>query len=57
MAGYIMEHWGRKTAMLTCAVISIIAGACLTASVNPGMFIAFRFFTGLGSWGFLCISK
>ncbi|KAH0847249.1 MFS transporter, SP family, sugar:H+ symporter [Fonsecaea pedrosoi] len=56
MAGYVMEKWGRKTAMIVCSVISIISGAILTASLNPAMFMVFRFFTGLGSWGFLCVT-
>ena len=52
-----MEHWGRKRAMQCFAVISTISGALLAASQDSAMFIVFRFFSGLGSWAFLCISK
>lgn len=52
-----MDRWGRRFAMRTFAVISIVAGGILAASQNAAMFTVFRFFTGLGSWAFLNISK
>jgi MFS family permease len=52
-----MDRWGRKTAMLTTAIVSLIGAIGLTAAQNIGMFIAFRFFTGAGSFAFLAVSK
>lgn len=45
---YLADRIGRKMTVCTAAVISIIASACTAGSVNIGMFIAFRFFVGLG---------
>lgn len=51
--GCILNSWladriGRKWTAATGSIILIIATACLAGSVNIGMFIAFRFFVGLG---------
>ena len=52
-----MDEWGRKGGVVYCASLSIFGGVLLCASQNIGMFIAFRFFAGAGSWGFLALSK
>ena len=52
-----MDKWGRKGGVIYCASLSIFGGVLLCASQNIGMFIAFRFFAGAGSWGFLALSK
>jgi MFS family permease len=52
-----MDKWGRKGGVIYCASLSIFGGVMLCASQNIGMFIAFRFFAGAGSWGFLALSK
>lgn len=45
---YLADRIGRKWTVCTAAIISIIATACTAGSVNIGMFIAFRFFVGVG---------
>jgi MFS family permease len=45
---YLADKIGRKWTVCVAAIISIIATACTAGSVNIGMFIAFRFFVGLG---------
>jgi MFS family permease len=52
-----MDKWGRKGGVIYCSSLSIFGGVLLCASQNIGMFIAFRFFAGAGSWGFLALSK
>jgi MFS family permease len=52
-----MDKWGRKGGVIYCASLSILGGVLLCSSQNIGMFIAFRFFAGAGSWGFLAVSK
>lgn len=42
------DRWGRKCAVAISAFLIIISGACLAGSVNPTMFIIFRFFSGAG---------
>jgi MFS family permease len=44
----LADRFGRKFTVTTGTVIMIISEACLAGSVNIGMFIAFRFFLGLG---------
>lgn len=51
-----MDRWGRKAGTYFCAICSIIGGAGLCGSVHIGMFIAFRFVAGMGSWGFLALT-
>lgn len=51
---WVMDKWGRKAGVLYCAILGIIGTACSAAAVNVGMFIAFRFVTGLSS-GFLSV--
>lgn len=45
---WIMDKYGRKAATIFCATVSIIGGVCLCAAQSIGMFIAFRFVTGMG---------
>ncbi|KAF2494373.1 MFS transporter [Lophium mytilinum] len=47
---WMADRFGRKITVCTGAVINIISTACLAGSVNIGMFIAFRFFCGVGSY-------
>lgn len=51
-----MDKWGRKAGTYFCATCSIIGGAGLCGAANIGMFIAFRFVAGMGSWGFLALT-
>jgi MFS family permease len=44
----IADRYGRKFTVTTGCIILTISEACLAGSVNIGMFIAFRFFLGLG---------
>ena len=57
LISWLSDKYGRKTAFIYCAVLSLFGGTLLCASQNPAMFIVFRFFAGAGSWGFLCVSK
>lgn len=52
----VADRWGRKGATYFCATLSIVSGILIAASQNVGMFIAFRFFAGAGSWGFLALT-
>lgn len=52
---WVMDKWGRKAGVIYCSTLSIIGGTCMAASQDIGMFIAFRFFAGAGSWGFLAL--
>lgn len=52
----VMDKWGRKAGVIYCSTLSIFGGTLMCASQNIGMFIAFRFFAGAGSWGFLALS-
>lgn len=57
VGSWVMDKWGRKGGVIYCSCLSIFGGVMLCASQNIGMFIAFRFFAGAGSWGFLALSK
>ncbi|KAK5009960.1 hypothetical protein LTR28_012517 [Elasticomyces elasticus] len=46
--GWMSNRFGRKASILGGALMVLISGALLTASVNVGMFIVFRFFNGWG---------
>jgi MFS family permease len=50
---WVADKWGRRWACATCCIILIISGAIMTASVDIGMFIAFRFFSGAGTFAIL----
>jgi len=52
-----MDRMGRKQSMQAMCIVSMISGALLAASQNSAMFTIFRFFSGLGSWALLVISK
>ena len=47
-AGWASNKYGRKFSAGLGNFLVLISGALLTASVNPGMFIAFRFLSGFG---------
>ncbi|KAJ5813675.1 uncharacterized protein N7503_000425 [Penicillium pulvis] len=47
--GILADRWGRKRAIAVGAILTLISGALLSASVNVAMFIAFRFLSGAGS--------
>ncbi|KAK4569539.1 hypothetical protein LTR86_003302 [Recurvomyces mirabilis] len=49
----IADKWGRRWACAAACILLVISGAVMTASVEIGMFIAFRFFAGAGSFGIL----
>lgn len=56
--GCLFNSWaadalGRKWTVIIACVILVVSTACLAGSVNLGMFIAFRFFAGLGSISFI----
>jgi MFS family permease len=53
---WVMDRFGRKAAMGYCIFFSLFGGAWLCGAPNVGNFIAARFFTGVGSWGFLAVS-
>lgn len=48
LAGWMSDRFGRKPTAAAGNVIILLTGALLMASVNPAMFIVFRFFSGLG---------
>lgn len=53
VVGCILNAWladkiGRRQTLMVGAIIQAISTACLAGSVNVGMFIAFRFFVGVG---------
>lgn len=48
IAGWVSNRWGRKLATTLGNILVLIAGAIMTGSVNPAMFICFRFVSGIG---------
>jgi len=57
IVSYVMDKFGRKAGMAYCAFFSVLGGALLVGSRGVAMFIVARFFAGMGSWGFLAVSK
>ena len=53
---YIMEKWGRKSAVCFCSIIGLLGGALVVAAQNVAMFIVFKFVAGMSSWGFVVVS-
>jgi MFS family permease len=49
----VADRFGRKMSITVPCILVLISGACLAGSVNVGMFITFRFFSGMGSWWLL----
>lgn len=47
-AGWSSKKFGRKFSTGFGNALLVISGACMTASINPAMFIAFRFVSGFG---------
>ncbi|KAK1810554.1 hypothetical protein LTR12_015061 [Friedmanniomyces endolithicus] len=52
---WIADRWGRKWGCAVPCMLLIISGAVMTGSVNIGMFLAFRFFSGAGSFMILAV--
>ena len=50
MINFVADRWGRKMAITIPSILVLISGACLGGAANIGMFLAFRFFSGMGSW-------
>ena len=50
---WVADRFGRKMAITVPAILVVISGALLSGSVNIGMFITFRFFSGMGSFWLL----
>ena len=48
IGGWISKGYGRKISVAMGLLLILVSGALLTASVNPAMFIVFRFFNGWG---------
>jgi MFS family permease len=48
LAGYICNTLGRRWSVAIGNMILLVTGGLLTASVNPIMFIVFRFICGVG---------
>lgn len=48
LAGWTNNRKGRKFTLIVGNLFILISGALLTASVNPEMFIVFRFTSGVG---------
>lgn len=49
----VADRWGRKMSIIVPSFLVLISGACLAGSRNVGMFIAFRFSSGMESWWLL----
>lgn len=47
---FFADRWGRRVAIAISCIIAVVSSALLAGSVNIGMFIVFRFFSGAGSW-------
>ncbi|KIW33344.1 uncharacterized protein PV07_00201 [Cladophialophora immunda] len=52
----ITDRYGRKAAMLYCIFWSLVGGIGITAAPNLATILVFRFFSGMGSWGFLTVA-
>jgi MFS family permease len=50
---YVGDRWGRKMSITIPALLVLISGALLAGSVHIGMFLTFRFFSGMGSFWLL----
>ncbi|KAJ5798544.1 uncharacterized protein N7503_007840 [Penicillium pulvis] len=55
LGSWIMDRFGRRMGVVYGSVLCIVGGAVACASQNIGMFIAFRFFIGAGSWAFMAL--
>ncbi|TKA58681.1 hypothetical protein B0A55_11989, partial [Friedmanniomyces simplex] len=52
---WIADKWGRKWGCAVPCMLLVISGAVMTGSVNIGMFLAVRFFSGAGSFMILAV--
>jgi MFS family permease len=46
--GLVADRWGRKWNIFCASALIVVSQALIAGSVNPGLFIAFRFFAGQG---------
>lgn len=54
---WVMDHWGRRAGLAYCAALSILGRTMCAAAQNVGMFIAFRFFDGAGTFATFIAGK
>ncbi len=47
---FFADRYGRRVGIAIPSVINVVAGALLAGSVNIGMFICFRFFSGMAAY-------
>jgi len=47
---YFSDRWGRKVGIAVSAGFTLFSAALMAGSVNVGMFIVFRFFSGAGAF-------
>ncbi|ORY01285.1 major facilitator superfamily domain-containing protein [Clohesyomyces aquaticus] len=50
---WVGDCWGRKMSITVPAILVVLPGALLAGSVHIGMFLTFRFFSGMGSFWLL----
>ena len=50
LVNVVGDRYGRKWAIAVSSILTIISGAFMAGSVHIGMFLAFRFVSGIGSW-------
>ncbi|KAF2654662.1 general substrate transporter [Lophiostoma macrostomum CBS 122681] len=50
---WVGDKWGRKASITVPALLVVLSGALLAGSVHIGMFLTFRFFSGMGSFWLL----
>lgn len=53
LISYVADRWGRKMSITVPLLLVMISGALLAGSVHIGMFLTFRFFSGMGSFWLL----
>lgn len=46
--GWVANKWGRRASIACGCTFVLVSSAILTGTANVAMFIAFRFFNGLG---------
>lgn len=57
MATYFMDKWGRKAVVFFVPAVRLVGRALVYAAQGVVMFLVFRFFAGVASWGALTISE
>jgi MFS family permease len=56
VGSWVMDKWGRKAGVVYAAVLGIIGTVGVTSAQNVAMFIAFRFFCGVGTNAFMGVT-